>query len=148
MVDVDLSITARSGRTVREIWEQGGEQAYRHFESDIVLNAMRQAASTVIAAPGGVVLDPVVRAALVSAFVVWLRTDPVVLAGRVGFGDHRPLLGDDPLGVLSVMDSQRSEQYRSVADMVTDTDALDSDAVTSLIVERVHDPSPGSDIPH
>ena len=95
-VDVDAVITARMSKTVRELWEEGGEAAYRHLESDVVLEVLRDDTPTVLAAPGGVVLDPVVRAALADSLVVWLRTSPSTLAGRVRPGDHRPLLGDQP----------------------------------------------------
>ena len=36
-VDVDVVIAARTGKTVRELWEEGGEAAYRHLESEAVL---------------------------------------------------------------------------------------------------------------
>ena len=103
LVDVDVVITARMSKTVRELWEEGGEAAYRYLESDVVLEVLRDDAPTVLAAPGGVVLDPVVRAALADSFVVWLRTSPSTLAGRVRPGDHRPLLGDSPAETFAAM---------------------------------------------
>jgi len=107
-VDVDAVITARMSKTVRELWEEGGEAAYRHLESDVVLEVLRDDRSTVLAAPGGVVLDPVVRAALTDSLVVWLRTSPSTLAGRVRPGDHRPLLGDQPAETIAAMAEMRS----------------------------------------
>ena len=134
MVDADLAITERTGTTVRELWESGGEAAYRRLESETVLTALRRGAPVVIAAPGGVVLDPTVRAALQDPFVVWLRTDPAILAGRVRVGDHRPLLGDDPLSVLATMASTRTDLYREIADAVIDTDQLSADAVADRVL--------------
>lgn len=137
LVDVDVAINADTGRTVREIWEDGGEAAYRHLESKVVLDAIEGDDPTVLAAPGGVVLDPGVRAALRRAFVVWLRTDPVTLAGRVRPGDHRPLLGERPFDVLSSMAVERASLYEEVADAIVDTDHLDvrgvADRVLSLL---------------
>ena len=37
LVDVDVAITARTGKTVRQLWEEGGEAAYRSLERDEVL---------------------------------------------------------------------------------------------------------------
>src|SRR5271170_7854305 len=82
LVDVDTVIAARMSETVRELWEEGGEEAYRYLESEVVLEVLREDALTVLAAPGGVVLDPLVRAALAHSLVVWLRTSPSTLAGR------------------------------------------------------------------
>ena len=82
-VDVDIVIARETGKTVRELWEAGGEAAYRRLESEAVLRVLAGQAPSVLAAPGGVVLDPTVRAALAGHFVVWLRTRPTTLAGRV-----------------------------------------------------------------
>src|SRR2546421_12942366 len=82
LVDADTAIESRTGSTVRELWESGGEAAYRQLESDVVVNAVGGEERVVVAAPGGAVLDPVVRAALADAFVVWLRAAPAVLAAR------------------------------------------------------------------
>jgi shikimate kinase len=142
MVDVDVAITARTGSTVRELWEAGGEAAYRLLESEVVLDALAAGVPAVIAAPGGVVLNPAVRTALGGAFVVWLRAAPDVLAGRVRPGDHRPLLGDDPLAVLTFMAVDRSELYEAVADAIIDTDALDPGTVADRVLTLVRDRSP------
>ena len=39
LVDVDVAITTWTGKTVRELWEEGGEVAYRSLESGEVLDA-------------------------------------------------------------------------------------------------------------
>ena len=145
MIDVDVAITARNGLTVREIWEHGGEEAYRHLESDVVLQALRRSEPVVIAAPAGIVLDPAVRTALSDGDVIWLRADPAVLAGRVRPGDHRPLLGDDPLLVLATMNADRASLYLDLADFVIDTDHVDGGAVAALVIDflQIHTlPSP------
>ena len=102
-VDVDIVIAQETGQTVRELWEAGGEASYRKLESEAVLRVLAGNVPSVLAAPGGVVLDPKVRAALAGNVVVWLRTRPTTLAGRVHVGDHRPLLGDRPAETLAVM---------------------------------------------
>ena len=89
---------------------------------------------SVLAAPGGVVLDPMVRAALAGSLVVWLRTRPSTLAGRVRPGDHRPLLGDRPDETLAIMADERSGLYRQVATTTIETDDLTPEAVTDLVV--------------
>lgn len=123
LVDTDTAIGAQTGKSVRELWEQGGEAAYRALESSTVLTALRGVSPVVIAAPGGVILDAEVRDALTGAFVAWLEVDPALLAARVKPDDHRPLLGDDPYAVLSEMAAARNDLYRSVADVVVEIGA-------------------------
>ena len=143
LVDVDAVITARMSKTVRELWEEGGEAAYRYLESDVVLEVLRDDTPTVLAAPGGVVLDPVVRAALADSIVVWLRTSPSTLAGRVRPGDHRPLLEDSPAETFAAMAATRSELYRQVATATIDTDdrapETVADEVVGLLARRPDD---------
>ncbi len=134
LVDVDVAITRRTGRTVRQLWEEGGEAAYRRLESAAVLDALRRD-DVVVAAPAGIVMDPEVRAALADATVVWLRASPRTLGSRVHTGDHRPLLGEDPEADLAAMAAARSELYASVADLTVDTDGADADAAAAAVLD-------------
>jgi shikimate kinase len=134
-VDSDLAIEERTGSSVRELWEAGGEASYRRLESDVVLDALARTSPVVVAAPGGVVLDPEVRVALGGAYVVWLRGDPGTLASRVRPRDHRPLLGSDPKAVLTAMAADRAELYRQVADAVIDIDGVDADSLADRVID-------------
>ena len=137
LVDVDDEILDRTGRTVRELWLDDGEAAYRALESEIVLGALSSGEHLVVAVPGGAVLDPAVRTALESATVVWLRTTPTLLGERVQVDDHRPLLGDDPAADLTRMARDRNDTYSAAADLVVDTDELDPRAVADEILARL-----------
>lgn len=133
LVDVDVEITERTGRTVRELWEDGGEAAYRELERSTALEALTRP-DVVLAAPGGVVLDAGVRAALEPARVVWLRADPAVLGARVRAGDHRPLLGADPAADLAALAEARAGLYESVADLVVDSDHGDPSRTSAEVL--------------
>lgn len=118
-LDSDAQVEARTGRTVREIFETDGmgELAFRALEAEALAEALARLAPSVISAAGGVVLDPTNRARLrESAMVVWLHADPAVLATRVTTADHRPLLGTDPLAVLTRMFDARQALYEEVAE--------------------------------
>jgi shikimate kinase len=122
--DSDQMIEAREGRTVRDIFETDGEDAFRDIETDVLREALASPKRAVIAAAGGVVLRPENRAALRAsgARVVWLRADPKLLAERVKSGTHRPLLDKDPEGTLQQMYEDRAELYREVADAILTVD--------------------------
>jgi shikimate kinase len=134
--DSDEMVEARTGRTVREIFETDGEAAYRPLETDALLAALDSPEPAVIAAAGGVVLSPVNRAALKerAAEVVWLRASPLLLVDRALSQDHRPLLEHDPSGTLSHMAAERTPLYTEVADRIVDIDGLTPTEVADRIV--------------
>jgi shikimate kinase len=137
-VDSDEQIEQRIGKTVREVFEQDGEAAFRQLEAQALREAVRARGNAVIAAAGGVVLDAHNRDLLRRAeTVVWLRAAPDVLAKRAADGDHRPLLGDDPLGVMRRLDAERRPLYEEVASVAIDIGELSAEAVVDRIVELV-----------
>lgn len=140
-LDSDDQVEAGTGRTVREIFETEGlgEAAFRVLEAEALVEALARPDPLVIAAAGGVVLDPANRARLMeSATVVWLHADPEVLATRVTTGDHRPLLGDDPRPVLERMYRQRRALYEQVAQgRVVDVGMHSIDGAVEAVLELV-----------
>lgn len=121
-LDSDQQIEMRTGRTVRQIFETDGEDAFRVIESDVLAEALATSSPSVIAAAGGTVLRETNRARMRAAgTVVWLRADPSVLEGRVRAGVHRPLLADDPAQVLRDLDAARRDLYAEVAHHMIDT---------------------------
>jgi shikimate kinase len=138
-VDSDSVIEARTRRTVREIWRADGEAAYRVLERDALLDAVRSTTPSVIAAAGGVVLSADNRSDLVAAdaTVVWLHADPDTLVARATRGEHRPLLDDDPAGVLAQMADDREPLYREVADVVVEVADRTVDEVVDDVLAAV-----------
>jgi shikimate kinase len=124
--DSDAMIIARTGRTVAQLWEEGGEPAFRSLETEVLDEALDDRPPGVVAAAGGVVLSSVnrlrlQRTSVEGGIVVWLCADPAVLARRVRPGDHRPLLAADPGGALRRLAAERNPLYAEVADQVVDT---------------------------
>lgn len=120
VIDSDAVIERLTGRTVREIFADDGEDAFRSFETAALLDALATTEPAVIAAAGGVVLRAENREALkrANAKVVWLCATPALLVDRVMSGGHRPLLDDDPAGTLQLMYETRQSLYREVADAI------------------------------
>jgi shikimate kinase len=137
-VDVDRDIEARTGRTVAELADEGGELAYRPWERKIVLEALDSNEPSVIAAPGGIALDPDARKAIggVDVAAVYLRADPDLLAERVEQDeDHdRPLVGDDPFAALRVMFRDRDATYRALADIEVQVDGHSPAEIAELVL--------------
>lgn len=138
LLDSDDQVEAMAGRTVREIWQDDGEAAFRRLETAALTEALADTTPSVVAAAGGVVLADENRVLLSADHVdvVWLRARPETLVARVreaGHG-HRPLLDDDPAGMLERMEAERRALYESVADRVVDVDDRTPDEVAGRIV--------------
>jgi shikimate kinase len=134
--DSDEMVEARTGRTVREIFETDGEATYRPLETDALLDALASPEPAVIAAAGGVVLAPVNRSALreQAGRVVWLRASPALLVDRAMRQDHRPLLDRDPKAMLAHMAADREALYTEVADEIIDIDHLTPEQVADRVL--------------
>ena len=119
-VDTDAMIEQRTGRTVRSIFAEDGEVAFRDLETSVLAEAIGATEPSVIAAAGGAVVREVNREALRAsqARVVWLCGGPSVVSDRVRSGGHRPLLDKDPDAMLNKMWSERESLYREVADAI------------------------------
>ncbi|MCU1379020.1 MAG: aroK [Acidimicrobiales bacterium] len=137
-VDSDVQVEQRTARTVREIFETDGEAAYRAMESEVLAEALGSEEPSVIAAAGGTILDPNNRERMKShGTVVFLEAEPAKLVGRVGGQDHRPLLRDDPAGVLRQMDVVRRPLYEATAHHVVDASTHSPDEVVAEILKVV-----------
>jgi shikimate kinase len=136
LVDVDDAIKARTGHTVEQLWRAGGEPAYRPLERAVVLDALDPDHPSVLAAPGGIVVDEVALAAVAAPHVgvVYLRADPAVLAERVRMDPQpRPLLDGDPERVLADLHAVRDHHYEAIAHLVVPIDELDPEQAAARI---------------
>lgn len=138
-IDLDRSIEARCGRSIRDIFASGGEGEFRDLEHEELRRALEEPGSWVIAAGGGVVVRETARALLAKANdVIWLRADVDVLAERVSRGrDHRPLVDGDPRTRLAALLAEREDLYRSVATAVVEVDDCSLNQVVTRIEELI-----------
>jgi shikimate kinase len=141
-VDADAALEARAGRSIRSIFEELGEPAFRDLEQDLLAELTADRAR-VLATGGGVVLREANRRALKRfGQVVWLRAEPKALTARLA-ADPDALPGRPALTaagtlheIASVLDA-RAPLYREVADLLIDTDgrtpAEVADAVLAVL---------------
>ncbi|MHB8296366.1 MAG: shikimate kinase [Acidimicrobiales bacterium] len=132
--DSDEQVQVSTGHTVPEIFAARGEAAFRAEEAKALAQAVTSDVPTVISVAGGAVLDPDNRRVIRGAGrVVWLRARVETLAARVGSGDGRPLLGDDPLGALRRLERDRRPVYAELADITVDVDDRQPGAVVDAV---------------
>lgn len=133
--DSDEQVEQRTGRTVPELFAEQGEAAFRAEERRALAEAATSDGPAVVSVAGGAVLDPENRSLIRQAgTVVWLRAGTATLAGRVGDGAGRPLLGDDPAAALARISEGRASIYAEVSDLVVDVERLTAEEVVERIM--------------
>ncbi|WP_340023045.1 shikimate kinase [Paenibacillus sp. FSL K6-1096] len=138
LIDLDAWIVEREGRSIAEIFADGGEQMFRKLES-AALKEMLQGERRVISTGGGAVLAPGnAEMMLEHGYVVALTASEEVIIERVSGDENRPLLaGNAAERVRSIME-QRREAYR-FAHCTVDTTGLNVAEVSQYILIRYRD---------
>lgn len=139
--DTDREIKLMTGRTILDIFKQG-EGYFRSLERKVVRELYREDGKRdtprVIATGGGLILDPE-NAALIrgKSTVVYLRANIETLWQRlkeIGI-EERPLLhGSNAEKKFKKLFEEREAIYFKNADLVIDTDYLDSRQIVNVLV--------------
>lgn len=135
-VDNDVLVKQAEGVSAPELLARDGEPALRRAESNVLTTLLEMAPPLVAGVPGGVVLDPADRQRLAEcdAHVVWLRAKVETLVERVGTGEGRSWLDDDPAAALTRLAAVREPHYAEVADQIVDVDDLPADRVAEVVL--------------
>ncbi|HEX2154407.1 MAG TPA: shikimate kinase [Acidimicrobiia bacterium] len=135
-VDTDLLVASVTESSITELWDDEGEQSFRHLESQMIASAAA-GEPVVVATGGGAILDrtniDVMRS---SGLVVWLTAAPSTLAERVGRDGSRPLLAqaDDPVERLGTLVEEREARYREAAHATVATDGKTVESVADEVL--------------
>jgi shikimate kinase len=132
--DLDDMVEREQGLSVREIFSQRGERAFRELEREMARRVL-DGEPAVVAPGGGWAAQPgAMEDAGGRCFIVYLRTGPEEAARRVGHGRTRPLLGGpDPATRMRELLVARETFYRR-ADATVETDERSVDEVADDIV--------------
>lgn len=142
LLDTDVAIEQRTGRSIADIFATDGEQEFRRIEEDVVRAALADH-DGVLSLGGGAVTSPGVRAALAGHTVVYLEISAAEGVRRTGGNTVRPLLaGPDRAERYRALMAKRAPLYRRVATMRVDTNRRNPGAVVRHILSRLQVPSP------
>lgn len=138
LLDTDAAIVEAEGRSIADIFDKDGEEAFRDMETGLLETAVYEHfREMVISLGGGMPLRAANRELLKKlGKVVYLRTSPETVYERVKGDNARPLLrGDDPLGKIKSMQLERGEKYEAAADVIIDTDDVTPMEIADKIIE-------------
>lgn len=135
--DSDAEIEAAAGRSVRDIFAELGEPAFRDGERRVIARLI-EGPPAVIATGGGAFVDPTTRATLRNkALCVWLRADLDLLVLRTAGRTTRPLLlTGDPRQILGDLMEKRYPLYAE-AQVVVDTRDEPSEITTMRVIAAI-----------
>ena len=116
--DSDAHIESQAGCSVRDIFENQGESAFRAWEARVILKLLADQTG-IIAIGGGALMNPVLQSRILESpdvIAVWIRPDLDVLCARLREDTTRPLLQRVDLGAdlearLRTMMEQRAPVY-------------------------------------
>jgi len=132
-VDSDLVIEQRSRRSVRRIFEEDGEPAFRELERDVVAGLL-DGPEAVLALGGGAADRADTRDLLKSAQVVYLGVGFAEAMLRVAGDTYRPLLARPGLDELY---QRRLRVYQDVATLTVATDGRRPEAICREAISRL-----------
>jgi shikimate kinase/3-dehydroquinate synthase len=127
-LDTDTEIERRAGCAIPELFERGGEDAFRALEEQVTLELLAAApAGTPVALGGGTLGSERVRAALADHTVAYLEIDEATAWERAtADGRTRPLAADRER--FAALLRERRPVYEAVADAFLSQDALPASA--------------------
>jgi shikimate kinase len=137
-LDTDDLIENQTGKSIKDIFAQNGEEAFRALERNVVQDlALRR--KTVIATGGGLIVNPDNLASLKThALVVCLWASPEIIWERVRSQTHRPLLQTpDPIARIQQLLEERKPAYQQ-ADAMILTDHRPPKEVVQQVLYQFH----------
>jgi shikimate kinase len=140
-VDLDEKIVESTGKTIPEIFDEGGEEAFREIER-VVTRVIAARDGQVIACGGGTVLDADNLSSLKdNSILVLLTAEPEIILKRVmAEGDVRPLLnGGDKLQRIKSLLEARNSAYVQAAELIFDTSGMTPEEVAEKILESMRE---------
>ncbi|RVW04047.1 shikimate kinase [Rhodococcus xishaensis] len=141
LLDTDVEIERRTGRTIPEIFATEGEGYFRELEEQVVEEAL-ESHDGVLSLGGGAILSDRTRSRLAGHTVVYLEISVAEGLKRTGANSGRPLLaGSDPKAQYYALMRRRKPLYRQVASIKVRTDARSPSRVVQQLVKKLADGS-------
>lgn len=134
-LDLDVLVVEKTGKSINQLFADQGEEAFRDYESAVLLSLSGKQ-NMVVSTGGGVVIREQNRKQLHSlGLIVNLSATVAVLAGRLSRSTDRPLLkGDEPLEARIARIMAEREPFYADADIRIDTTGKTLEDVASIIL--------------
>ena len=142
-IDSDKHIEGSTGKTIKRIFEDDGEDGFRKIEADTIAELSKED-NKVISAGGGVVLrEENVNNLKGNGFLVLLEATPEIIYSRIEKDEkttqQRPSLTDKkPLDEIKHLIAEREPAYKSAADFTINTSYVSCEDIVNEIIAMVN----------
>jgi shikimate kinase/3-dehydroquinate synthase len=141
-VDTDNVIVERAGKSITEIFEQDGEDAFRKMEHDVIAEISQTEKPLVVSLGGGALTKPEnLKLISESGTIIRLWAKPEVLNERIGRKNTRPLLAnlsdEERLEKIKQMLKDREKNYAHANFSVESSNDYSETHVTERIMHML-----------
>ncbi len=145
-VDSDKYIESSTGKTIKCIFEEDGEEGFRKIEADTIAELSKEDNKVISAGGGAVLKGENVRNLKDNGFLILLEANPEIIHNRIAQDEkttqQRPSLTDKkPLDEIKHLIAKREHAYKNAADFTINTSYVScEDIVTEIIKTAPHHP--------
>jgi shikimate kinase len=138
-VDADEEIEQAANKTIKEIFDEHGENYFRAGERRVIARLLNNGPQ-VLATGGGAFMSAETRDAILrSGISIWLKADLPILMRRVMKRSNRPLLhAANPESVMRDLMTKRYPIYAG-ADITVTSREVPHDAMADDVIAALHD---------
>ena len=138
-VELDTRIQEAAGKSVRRIFDEDGEPAYREMEHRVLIDAIDRFEAALISCGGGIVCHSPNRNVLrTKGYCILLEASPESIFERLR-GALPPLLDvPNPMDRIVSLQRQRREHYLELADWTYDTTDKTIQEVCTAVYNHIH----------
>lgn len=135
--DADAEVEQQAGKSIKQIFEDDGEQEFRDLEVQTISQMLKRDAA-ILSLGGGAVMRDETRRAIRRHTVVWLTARPETIHARMTSDERtsqqRPNLTVGGLAEIQELLTQREPVYQACADYTVETDDKSAEQVANEIV--------------
>ncbi len=137
--DTDKLIERREGKSIRQIFEEEGEEVFRKKETELLGELADRQGRVIYSVGGGTPVREENRKLLRQlGTVVYLQISPETVYERLKGDTTRPLLQcENPLEKIRELMESRKEAYESCADIIIAVDLLDMEEILEQICGKL-----------
>ena len=142
-IDSDKHIEGSTGKTIKSIFEDDGEEGFRKIEADVIAELSEEDNKVISAGGGAVLREENVRNLKDNGFLVLLEATPEIINSRIVQDEkttqQRPSLTDKkPLDEIKHLIAEREPAYKSAADFTINTSYVSCEDIVNEIITIVN----------
>ena len=142
-IDSDKHIEGSTGKTIKSIFEDDGEEGFRKIEADVIAELSEEDNKVISAGGGAVLREENVRNLKDNGFLVLLEATPEIINSRIAQDEkttqQRPSLTDrEPLDEIKHLIAEREPAYKSAADFTINTSYVSCEDIVNEIITIVN----------